>query len=58
MLGYTQTWGQGRVFYREAGSERTRSLPAAWIDVVGVDAFVVLAEGRSFFRVQEYWCRW
>ena len=41
------------MFYREARSERTRSLPAAWTDVVGVDPFVVLAEGRSFFRVQE-----
>ena len=48
------------MFYREAGSERTRSLPAAWTDVVGVDPFVVLAQGRSFFRVQELLCcfRW
>ena len=30
-----------------------RSLPAAWTDVVGVDAFVALAEGRSLFRVED-----
>ena len=30
-----------------------RSLPAAWSDVVGVDAFVALAEGRSLFRVED-----
>ncbi len=53
MLSYTHAWGQRRVFYQEVGSERTRSLPAAWTDVVGVDPFVVLAEGRSYFRVQE-----
>ena len=54
LLGYIQAWGQQqRVLYREAGSERTRSLPAAWTDVVGADPFLVLAEGRSLFRVQE-----
>jgi hypothetical protein len=54
LLGYIHAWGQQqRVLYREAGSERTRSLPAAWTDVVGADPFLVLAEGRSLFRVQE-----
>ena len=53
MLGFAHSWGEHRVFYREAESGRARSLPAAWTDVVGVDPFVVLAEGRSFFRVQE-----
>jgi hypothetical protein len=41
------------VLYREAESERTRSLPAGWTDVVGVDPYVVLAAGRSYFWVEE-----
>jgi len=41
------------VFYREADSERIRSLPAAWTDVDGIDAFVALAAGRSLFRVED-----
>jgi hypothetical protein len=53
LVGYAHTWGERRVFYREAGSERVRSLPAAWTDVGGVDAFVALAGGRSFFRVED-----
>jgi len=54
LLGYIQAWGQQqRVLYRVAGSERTRSLPAVWTDVVGADPFLVLAGGRSLFRVQE-----
>ena len=53
LVGYAHTWGEHRVFYREAGSERVRSLPAIWTDVVEVDAFVALAEGRSLFRVED-----
>jgi hypothetical protein len=53
LVGYAHTWGEHRVFYREARSERVRSLPAAWTDVVEVDAVVALAEGRSLFRVED-----
>ena len=42
-----------RVFYREPGSGRVNSLPAAWTDVEGLDPFVVLAAGRSWFRVED-----
>ena len=52
-MGYAHTWGEHRVFYRVAGSERVRSLPATWTDVVEVDAFVALARGRSLFRVED-----
>lgn len=41
------------MFYRAADSERIRSLPAAWTDVDGIDAFVALAAGRSLFRVED-----
>ena len=53
MLGRINTWGQQRVLYREVETERTRSMPAGWTDVVGVDPYVVLAAGRSYFRVEE-----
>ena len=43
----THTWGQQRVLYREGESERTRSLPAAWTDIVGADPYVVVVAGRS-----------
>jgi len=51
LVGYAHTWGEHRVFYREPGSEVVRSLPASWTDVEGPDPFVVLGEGRSYFRV-------
>jgi hypothetical protein len=53
LVGYAHTWGEHRVFYRAPGSERVRSLPAIWTDVVEVDAFVALAGGRSLFRVED-----
>jgi hypothetical protein len=47
-----QTWGEDRVsFFDEDGVQR--SLPRGWTDVADVDAFVVLAAGRSAFRVED-----
>ncbi len=53
MVGYAPSWGEHRVFYRVPGSERVSSLPASWTDVEGPDPFVVLAAGRSCFRVKD-----
>ncbi len=52
-MGFAHTWGEHRVFFREAGEECVRSLPASWTDVVGLDPFVALAEGRSLFKVDD-----
>ena len=52
-MGYAHTWGEHRVFFREPGSEKTRSLPARWTDVGGTDPFEVLAAGKSYFRVED-----
>jgi hypothetical protein len=41
------------VFFRAPGDDRVRSLPASWTDVEGLDPFVVLAAGRTFFRVED-----
>jgi hypothetical protein len=44
------TWGEDRVFFLdEEGTQR--SLPCAWTDVAEPDPFVVVAAGRSAFRV-------
>jgi hypothetical protein len=43
-------WGEDRVWlYDDQG--RLRRLPTAWTDRAPVDPFVVLAAGRSAFRV-------
>ena len=34
VLGHIHTWGRQQVLYREGESERTRSLPAAWTEIV------------------------
>ena len=53
MVGYAHTWGEHRVFFREPGQQRVRSLPASWTDVEGSDPFLVLAGERTFFRVED-----
>ena len=46
------TWGEDRVFFLDdAGTQR--SLPLAWTDAREVDPFVVVAAGRSAFRVAD-----
>lgn len=41
------------MFFRLPGEERVRSMPAGWTDVEGPDPFLVLAAGRSAFRVDD-----
>jgi hypothetical protein len=53
LVGFAHTWGEHRVFFREPGQARVRSLPATWTDVVGADAFVALSAGRSYFRPED-----
>jgi hypothetical protein len=52
-VGYSHSWGDHRVFFRAPGEERVRSMPAAWTDVEGPDPFLVLAAGRTAFRVED-----
>jgi hypothetical protein len=45
-------WGEDRVFvFTEDGA--VRGFPAGWTDAAPADPFVVMAEGRSAFRVQD-----
>ncbi len=53
MVGYAHNWGEHRVFFKEAGEDRIRSLPASWTDVEGPDPLLALAGGRAFFRVED-----
>jgi hypothetical protein len=47
-----QTWGEDRVFFLDEDGTQ-RSLPAAWTDAAAEDPFVVVAAGRSPFRVAD-----
>jgi hypothetical protein len=50
LVTYRHTWGVDRVYYHdEVGT--LRSIPAGWTDVLGQDPFVMIAAGRSAFRV-------
>lgn len=53
LVGYGHTWGEHRVFFREPGQTRVRSLPASWTDVNGADPFLVRSAGRSHFRAED-----
>jgi hypothetical protein len=49
---HRHNWGEDRVYFREADGQLT-SLPARWTSVVAQDPFVVVAAGRSHFRVED-----
>jgi len=52
LVGYAHGWGEQRVFFRMPGDVCVRSLPAGWTDVEGTDPFLILAAGRTYFRVE------
>jgi len=45
-------WGDDRVFYRDCHG-RLESIPTPWTSMVAEDPFVVVAAGRSRFRVAD-----
>jgi uncharacterized protein DUF5372 len=51
-VDHRRNWGEDRVYFRD-GQGVLGSLPAAWTDVVAEDPFVVMAAGRSPFRVDD-----
>jgi len=52
LINYTHCWGEDRVFYVDE-TDQVCSLPARWTSAVADDPFVVLAAGRSRFRVAD-----
>ena len=53
LVDYAHTWGEHKVFFKEPGEERLRSMPASWTDVEGPDPFLTVAAGRALFRVED-----
>jgi Family of unknown function (DUF5372) len=49
---HRHNWGEDRVYFRERDGHLA-SLPARWTSVVSDDPFVVVAAGRSHFRVED-----
>jgi len=52
ILTYRHNWGEYRVTFYET-PDHVRTLPAAWTSIVLPDPSVVLAAGRSAFRVAD-----
>jgi hypothetical protein len=52
VVAVRSTWGEDRVFFLDEDGT-VRSLPAAWTDAAEPDPFVVVAAGRSPFRVDD-----
>jgi len=50
LIIYRHIWGEDRVYYHD-DTGKLRSIPAKWTDVAGGDPFVIVAAGRSPFRV-------
>jgi hypothetical protein len=51
-VDHRRNWGEDRVYFRDEHGV-LGSLPAAWTDAVPEDPFVVVAAGRSPFRVDD-----
>ena len=45
-----QTWGENRVYVRD-DTGCLRAFPVGWTSLAPPDPFVVMARGRSWFRV-------
>lgn len=52
MVSYRQNWGEDRVWFHDKNG-RLQSVPAKWTDAAEVDPFVVVAAGRSLFRITD-----
>ncbi len=46
------SWGEDRVYFFDDGGQ-LKSLPAGWTDIDPPDHFVVVAAGRSAFRIED-----
>ena len=51
-IAVRQTWGQDRVFFFDGDGVQC-SMPRAWTDLGDGDPFVMVAAGRSVFRVED-----
>lgn len=51
-MTYRHNWGEDRVYYHD-DEGKLRSLLAGWTSVLPADPFVVVAAGRSAFRLAD-----
>jgi Family of unknown function (DUF5372) len=49
---YRKNWGEDRVYFHDAEGH-LQSILASCTDAGGVDPFVTMAAGRSFFRYED-----
>jgi hypothetical protein len=52
VVSYRQNWGEDRAWFHD-NNGRLQSIPANWSDAAEVDPFVVVAAGRSSFRITD-----
>ena len=52
LVTYCHGWGSHRVYFHD-DEGKLRKIPACWTDAVADDPFVVVAAGRSAFRVAD-----
>jgi hypothetical protein len=52
LLEYRNNWGEDRVYFHDAQGQLC-SVLASCTDVGGVDPFVEISAGRSFFRYED-----
>ena len=52
LIEYRNNWGEDRVYFHDAEGQ-WQSILASCTDVGGVDPFVEIAAGRSFFRYED-----
>ena len=50
-MTFRQNWGEDRVWFFDNG--RLQSVPTSWTDAAPMNAFVVVAAGRSLFRLAD-----
>jgi hypothetical protein len=54
LVAYKSAWGEDRVYFYNH-EQQLIALPASWTDVIAIDPFVAVAEGRSLFRADDLW---
>ena len=53
LLAYRRSWGNVEAVDLQDDHGGVLAIPLAWTDACESDAFVVIAAGRSFFRVED-----
>ena len=51
-MTFRQNWGEDRVWFYDNDAS-LRSVPTSWTDAAPMNVFVVVAAGRSLFRVAD-----